>query len=138
MKEVPHWELEVPNLFRSRHQFFKIGRKFLGKKSDLLSLKKASMTCHPMEQCHSPKKILGPCCSPHFDLWIWRLQKNSSFNLVFILFQTETESETDLLFWKIYSLAENTLAENQTSVCTMTRIPNFCPKTKRLFCLSIF
>ena len=31
MKEIPHWELEVPNLFQSRHRFFKIGRKFLEK-----------------------------------------------------------------------------------------------------------
>ena len=30
-KEVPHWELESPNRFRSRHRFFKIGRKFLEK-----------------------------------------------------------------------------------------------------------
>ena len=36
--------------------------------------------------------------------------------------------QTDFLFWKIYSLAEN-----QTIVRTMTGIPNFCPKTKRLF-----
>ena len=117
-RKFPIGNLKFPICFKVGIDFSRLDENSW-KKSDLLSLKKASMTCHPMEQCHSPKKILGP----FFGFEDFKI--NLSFNPVcpvFILFQT------DFLFWKIYSLAEN-----QTIVRTMTRIPNFCPETKRLY-----